>query len=237
MRNPCLAALAAVFLLTACSSGGSNSQNTSAASNQANNNVNAEATNSSGFPLYNGAVVVTARDFSQHLDPSMLAGGGGAFTQGAGTYAGHQVIARSDASLDQLAAWITQNSQQPPAGFSVPPGGSQLATARQQAERFGVDFAPFVRDENGHKVGYIVVAMDPASMDRHLGPALGLITKYQSLPSMARGPIDSQVQQRVGMSPSAMLDPASPIGAALAAYNSVKSTNQRAIIVVDAAKQ
>lgn len=235
MRISCLAALAAVLFLSACSGG--NSQNTTAASNQANNNVNAEATNSSGFPLYNGSVVVTARDFSQHLDPSALAGGGGAFTQGAGNYAGHQVIARSDATMDQLATWLTQTSQQPPAGFSVPSGGSQLTSARQQAERYGVDFAPFVRDENGHKVGYIVVTMDPVAMDRRLGPALGLITKYQSLPAFARGPIDSQVQQKVGMSPSQLLDPASPIGAAITAYNTVKSSNQRAIVIVDAAKQ
>jgi len=58
-----------------------------------------------------------------------------------------------------------------------------------------------------------------------------------SLPAMLRGPIDSQLKTRVGMSATEMLDPGSPLGAALAAYNDVKSTDQRALVLVDAAKQ
>jgi hypothetical protein len=112
-----------------------------------------------------------------------------------------------------------------------------LTAARQQAQHFGIDFVPFVKDENGRKVGYLVVAMDPASLDKHAGPAIALISKYQALPGPLRGAADQQLQQRIGMSASQLLDPASPVGAALSAYNAVKSTNQRAIVIVDAAKQ
>jgi hypothetical protein len=45
------------------------------------------------------------------------------------------------------------------------------------------------------------------------------------------------LKSRIGISGSEALDPASPLGAALTAYDDLKTTNSRAIVVVDATKQ
>lgn len=197
----------------------------------------AAPTNPTGFPLYAGSEMVAAKDFTQKVDASSVKAAGGAFSQGAGTYAGHQAIAKTDATMAQLSSWLTDTTKTPPQGYSVPSQSAAIARARTRAASFGIDFAPFVKDENGTKVGFLVIAMDPQMLDHKLGPAIGLLDKFHSMPAMMRGPIDKQVQERIGITATQALDPASPLGAALAAYDDVKSSNDRAIVVVDASKQ
>jgi hypothetical protein len=236
MYRPIVAALAVALSVTACSGGSGGSAGT-ASSTSAVSPAPA-ATNLTGFPLFTGATVVSSNAFTQQVDTSAVKAGGGAFSQGSGTYAGHEVIAKSDATLDQLAQWLTDTSTTPPAGYTVPTqGAAQIAQAREQVKSFGIDFTPFQRTDNGKTVNVLVVAMDPAVLNAKLGPALGLIEKFKSLPEFAKGPIDAQIKARLGISATEALDPAAPLGAALAAYEDVKSSNSRAIVVVDAAKQ
>ena len=59
---------------------------------------------------------------------------------------------------------------------------------------------------------------------------IGMIEKFPVGCRRPKGPIDAQLKQRTGISGSEALDPASPLGAALTAYDEVKSTNSRAIV-------
>ncbi|HEY5258170.1 MAG TPA: hypothetical protein VIJ12_07285, partial [Candidatus Baltobacteraceae bacterium] len=49
------------------------------------------------FPLYDGSTLIAVRNFTQTVDTSKLTADTGVFATGSGTYAGHQVIAGSDA--------------------------------------------------------------------------------------------------------------------------------------------
>ena len=235
MKRWTFAALAALLAVTACS--GNKSAGASGDAAAQGGSPAAAPTNSSDFPLYQGATVISSKDFSQKVDASSVKMAGGALSQGSGTYAGHEVVAETNASLDDLAKWLTAAQTTPPQGFTIPAGGAQVASAREQAKKYGIDFVPFVKDENGKKHGYIVIAMDPATLNTKLGATIVMIEKFRSLPDALKGPIDTQLKQRIGISGSEALDPASPLGAALTAYDEVKSTNSRAIVVVDAAKQ
>jgi hypothetical protein len=229
-RASAIFVLAAIMLLTGCS--GKSSTGTSPSGGGS-----AAVENTTGFPLYANSTVLTARAFSQKVDVSTIKSNGAVFEQGSGTYAGQQVIAKSDATLDQLAQWLLDSSAKPPGGYSVVVSGSGVDQARAQAKQYGIDFAGFTKTENGKKIGLVVVAMDPAVLEKKLGPVIGFVEKYRDLPDMLKAPIDAHLKQAVGMSGSEMLDPGSPLGAALAAYDDVKATNQRAIVLVDAAKQ
>lgn len=235
MRRSAFVALAAALALAACSGNSGGSEN--AAGTGVGASPSAAPTDPTDFPLYAGSRIVVAKNFTQTVDASGLKAGGGAFSQGSGTYAGHQTIAQTDATMAQLSAWLTSTSQSPPQGYSVPSHGEAITQARAKAAAFGVDFAPFLKDENGTTVGFLVIAMDPQTLDRKLGPAIGLLENFRAMPAMMRGPIDKQVQARIGITATQALDPASPLGAALAAYDDVKSSNDRAIVVVDASKQ
>ncbi len=224
---------AAVLALAACSG---NAGSTAAAG--ASGAPAAAATNPTDFPLIDGATVIATKTFSQTVDASKLKTGGAAFSQGSGTYAGQQVIAKSDRSLDDLATWLAAQAKSPPAGYTaVSASGTSMDQAHATARKYGIDFAAFRKDVDGKEHGVLLIAMDPAGLDKQLGPAIGLIQQYASLPDMLKGPIDAQLKTRLGMSGTELLDPGSPLGAALAAYSAVKSTNSRALVLVDAAKQ
>jgi hypothetical protein len=235
MRSLSFFLLAAVAVsLAACSGGNSGSSTqTSATTTTA-----PAAANTTDFPLYDGSTVIGTKNFTQNVDTSQMKTGSAVFAQGSGTYAGQQVIAKSGATLDQLAKWLSDETAKPPNGYTaVVVSGSGMDRAHAMAKQYGIDFAAFQKTENGSKHDVILVAMDPALLDKRVGPAIVLLHRYATLPDMLRGPIDTQLKQRVGMSGSELLDPGSPIGAALSAYDDVKSSNQRALILVDAAKQ
>lgn len=233
MRSSAIIALAAVLTLAACS-GNSGTAGSRAGASAA---PAAAPTNPTDFPLYPDSRIVAVKDFTQKVDESTMKAAGSAFSQGSGTYVGHQTIVKTSATMAQLSAWLTTTSEAPPQGYSVPSQGVTLAEARANAATFGIDFAPFVKDENGTRIGFLVIAMDPQILNRKLGPAIGLLEQFHSMPEMLRGPIDKQVQARIGITATQALDPASPLSAALAAYEDVKSSNERAIVVMDAVKQ
>jgi hypothetical protein len=229
----------AVLALTACSgnagSSGQSATGTTGASVAASG-APASDVNPTDFPLIEGATILGTKNFSQTVDASEVKSA--AFAQGSGTYAGEQVIAKSDKSLDDLAIWLAAQTKTPPAGYAaVSASGSGMDQAHAMARKYGIDFAAFTKTVAGKRHGLLLIAMDPSTLDSKLGPAIGLIQNYASLPAMLRGPIDTQLKTRTGMTGTEMLDPGSPLGAALAAYGDVKSSNQRALVLVDAAKQ
>ena len=232
-----------VFALLAAGIAAAGCSNSSSATSAAASSAGAEAngaapspaaTNPTDFPLYDGATIVGTHPWSQAVDVSQVPGGAKMYPQGSGTYDGNQVIASTSASMADLDQWLHRLDAKPPQGYVVVASGSSMDQARQQAQRYGLNFDAF-RKPGGANV--VVVVLDPATMNRTMGPALNMLEKFRTLPDVMRGPIDAQVKQRTGMSATEALDPAAPLGAALAAYDQVKSGNGRAIVVVNATKQ
>ncbi len=187
------------------------------------------------FPLYANSKVLSSKNYTQVINAGST--GGGIISQGDGTYVGQEVIAASNASFGQLRTWVHFLEGKPPAGYSRMQNSQSLGSARESANKEGIDFSTFQTIEKGKPVGLLVIAMDPTTVTRKLGPALQLISKYKSLPGPMRQTIDDQVKQRTGFSVSEATQPDSPIGAALEALAQFQHTNERAILLLNAQKQ
>jgi hypothetical protein len=194
----------------------------------------AAATNPTTFPLITGAVVVAAKPFSQTVESSQASTG--VFKAGPGTYTGDEVIASSNNTLAELESWLRQTEKQPPNGYTAVVVPASMATIHSTAMKNGVDFAMF-RDSTNPKRGLIVVAMDPALTNAKLGAAISLVSRYQMLPEALRNGVDAQLKQRYGYTASEFVEPGSPLGSAVGALSDFKGKNERAIIILDAAKQ
>ncbi len=225
----CLA-LITVALLAACSSGGSSSSSASAS-------PGAVATNSTDFPLYNGSSIVTSRDWKQAISPSLASADKSVFRQGAGTYSGHEVIAHTTASMQDLRQWLDGLEKTPPSGYQPAATGSGVQEARNRAQAAGLDFDAFQKTVGGKRHGIIVVAIDPDLLQKKAGPMLGFISKYQMLPQSLRDPIDAQAKERTGFSISEALSQDTPLGAALGALDGLRSSGDRGVVVIDATKE
>ncbi|HEY8312560.1 MAG TPA: hypothetical protein VIG51_00175 [Candidatus Baltobacteraceae bacterium] len=206
---------------------------------QANNAAPSPApsiANPIAFPLYANARVLSTKAYTQTVNTAGTATSASALSEGGGTYSGHEVVAATPSSFVQLTDWVHALDAKPPQGYTTAPA-VDLNQARAQAKRFGLDFAAFQTQQNGKKVGLLVVVMDPARVTTKLGPVLDLIGKYRMLPGAMRSGIDSQVKSRTGMSVTEAMQPDSPIGAALSALDEFQHSNQRGILLIDATKQ
>ncbi len=227
-------AIFAAAILAACSHT-SQSSNTSGSNAQAT--PGAVATNNTDFPLYNGSVIVTSRDWTQAVTGSTASTDKGVFGQGAGTYAGHEVIAHTPATIQQLRQWLDSMEKSPPAGYAPAATGSGVTEARNRAAAAGIDFDAFEKEINGKKHGIVVVAVDPVLLQSKAGPMLGFISKYKMLPQGLRDPIDAQAKARTGFSITEALSPDTPLGAALGALDQIRSSGDRGVVLIDATKQ
>jgi len=217
MKNLLPAVLLAAAL-TACSqSSQSQSSSTTTASSPA-----AAPTNPTGFPLYAESTVLASKAWSQN--------------SGAHSYTGLEVVAQTPATLDQLNTWLKGISATPPDGYTVAASGSGLDTAHAKARALGADFQVFEHTVNGKRHELIVLAIDPATFDQKAGPVLGMLARYKMLPQALRDPIDAQVKQRTGFTVSDALTPNTPIGAAVAAVDQLRSSGQRGVVLVDGAR-
>jgi len=162
-----------------------------------------------GVALYPRAEVIAVRSFRQVVTNEQTRGT--VFSDGAGTYDGQEVV----------AAWVRRFG-------AHGPGDTQ---------QYGFDYAAFERGAGKGTHGTLVIVMDPQVVGRQLGSMLGLIERYRSLPEFMRGPIDQQVKQRIGMTLSDAMHPASPIGATLAALSEFEQRNSRGIVIVDAVRR
>ena len=220
-----IAGALALVLLAACSQGSKTSQPTPA------------PTDATGFPLYSESSVLNAHDWHQTVSAGAARSAGGVFAQGAGSYAGHETIAKSSASMEQLEAWLRDLKKTPPTGYTPVANGTGNEEARARLQQLGMDFAAFRHEVDGKRQDVVVVALDPATIDAKAGAMLGLIGKYKMLPQGLREPIDAQAKKQTGFSISEALSPDTPLGAALDAFDRLKSTGDRGIVVLDAAKQ
>lgn len=192
--------------------------------------------NVSGFPLYPGAKIVTAHEFTQNVQVASAPQNGSIFSGGNGIYTGNEVIASTPASFTDLSAWISRLSQSPPQGYASVETGNNPAE-ETQAQDYGLDYATFKKKVGAKTHGVLVIAMDPQRVDQRFGRILGMIAKYRALPEVMREPVDNAAKARFGMTITQATQPDSPIGAALAALNEFEHKNTRGIVVIDAAKR
>ena len=225
MRRIFSIAIAAV-LLSACSS--QQHDSTSAAPT-----AGPPLANPIAFPLYSGSRVIEAHEFTQVVTAN--ASGSSLLSAGKGNYKGHEVVATTSGSFAQLNAWLKTLDAKPPKNFTHV-SESNLETARGQVHQLGLDFSVF-QSADGKGAGLLVVVMDPPRVAKRLGPVLGLLGKYRSLPSFLRSQVDDEVKARTGFTVSEALQPESPIGASLAALDQLQQSNARGIVMVDAIKQ
>jgi hypothetical protein len=183
-------------------------------------------------PLYAGAAVIAAQPLHQIV--STPQNRDSVFAGGAGTYDGEEVLAISNASFAKLSAWVRRLAAHPPAGY-VP--SSEISGTHAQTLAYGFDYAAFERGRGKATHGVLVIVMDPQRVNQQLGSVLDIIGKYRSLPAFMRGPIDDQVKQRLGITLSDAIQPASPIGASLAALDDFQRRNARGIILIDAVRR
>jgi hypothetical protein len=228
-------ALIAVVLLAACSHA---TQSTSQSASETSGGSPAPAaSNTTDFPLYDGSSVISARAFTQTISNSTASAGKGVFSQGAGTYSGHEVIAHTTASIDQLRSWLDGLEKTPPSGYEPAATGSGVADARNRAQAAGIDFDAFQKTVGGKRHALVVLAIDPEMLQKKAGPMLGFINRYRMLPQSLRDPIDAQAKSRTGFTITEALSPDTPLGAALGALDVLKTSGDRGLVLIDATKQ
>lgn len=185
--------------------------------------------NTTELPLYEGAVVIDARQFQQTVDPSKDQSS--PFNSlGKGTYNGKEVVASTPATIADLDAWLEHQGATPPSGYTkqnVP------ASVQATAHKYGIDFVAFV---SGNNKGATIVVMDPKLVTSKLGGVMKALEQYNSLPEPLKQGMDSQVKQRTGWSITELTDRSAPLGAAIAAMDEFKNSDKRAIILVSAQK-
>ena len=229
VRSPALFAVAlAGLLLGGCARQESHTQTTTTTTTEQR-----AASNPSDFPLYPNSVVATIVPVSsEQMIAAIRANDPHADVPR--HFRGHEIIAETGASMDQLAAWLEGLSKTPPRGLrhvSDKHFNLSAGTKNEREVRVGAEF----ESADGGRSVYVVVA-DPRRIKEAMGPAFALIDSYSSLPGVMRGPIDDQAKKQVGYSVSEMLDAKSPAGAAIATVKRLQSADRRAILVIDESK-
>jgi hypothetical protein len=189
------------------------------------------------FPMFDGATVLSARHFHTTISKRPGVGDNAVFTQGAGTYDGHDVVAGTQALMPSLEAWLGDLNAHPPNGYNDAVMGNTVEAVRSHTRDLGIDFQVFERTENGKRHGVAVLAVDPQILDAKVGPMLSLVGKYSLLPKTFRDSIDQQARRQTGFTISDATDPNSPIGAAVTALSQLRDFGGRGVIIIDAVKQ
>jgi len=231
MKRSLFVSAVAALLLSSCSHTAPGPQN---AVENPSAGPSATLQNPISFPLPDGSTVLATKKFSQTVSPGERASA--LLAAGAGTYAGNEVIAGTQASFSELEAWLHSLESKAPAGYRPQTQSSGVGSARQMANKHGIDFAVF-RDSAKPKRAVLVIAIDPAVANRDLGPALQAVKRYQILPAALRGNIDATVKRHFGISIEQMTQAGSPLGVAMNAMSSFSDKNERAVVLVDAAKE
>jgi hypothetical protein len=223
-----LAGLAVALALAACSSanhGGSSDKATSPPSNPID------------FPLFDGATVLSTHAWRETIAARPGVGDNAVFTQGKGTYDGHDVVAGTQALMPSLEDWLHDLEAHPPAGYTVAMQSDTVDAVRSHTRDLGVDFVVFQRTENGKQAGLVALAIDPDTLNAKAGPMLGAIGKFKLLPRSLRDSIDVQAKKQTGFTISEASDPNTPIGAAVSALAQLRDFGGRGVILIDAVKQ
>jgi len=188
--------------------------------------------NPSNFPLYPGSGVMTVvpidsaqmfaaiRKADPHADVPK------------NNYRGNEVVLQTNASMAQLSGWLATLRKTPPAGFHASQNHVDVSNGDTNGwSSKTVDGGEFETPDAQRSV-YVLIA-DPQRIRAQLGAAFDLIDNYSKVPGMLRGPIDQQAKQQLGYSVTEMLDPKSPVGAAITSLKSLQGTGHRAILLID----
>jgi hypothetical protein len=192
--------------------------------------------NPSTFPLYPRSQVVTVVPVdSAQMFAAMKASDPKASLPR--NFRGHEVIAETGASMDQLRAWVLGLKNSPPSGFHkvVNRDGSSSGTSFGSTQDKDAVGAQFETADGGRSV--YVIAADPRKVHQALGPAFTLIDSYSAVPGVMRGAIDDQSKKQLGYSVTEMLDAKSPIGAVVATVKRMQSVDRRAILIIDESRK
>ncbi len=227
MTRTYLPLLAIAVLLAACSSphAGSGQGASTAPANPVD------------FPLLYGADVLSTHVWHNTITARPGAADSAVFSEGAGTYDGHDVVAGTQALMPSLEAWLQDLSQHPPPGYTIALSGNGVEAVRTHTRELGVDFVAFQSMQNGRRHGVVVLAVDPATLDEKAGPMLGVIGKFKLLPRTLRDPIDAQAKKQTGFTVTEATSPNTPLGAAIAALDELRDFGGRGIVLIDAVKQ
>ncbi|MGC1379839.1 MAG: hypothetical protein WA814_02305 [Candidatus Baltobacteraceae bacterium] len=223
-----LVAVVAASLLAACSNASHGGQG---------GGPSPAATNPVNFPLFAGANVLSAHAWHDTVTARPGAADAAVFSEGAGTYDGHDVVAGTQAMMPALEAWLSDLAAHPPAGYSTAITGNGVDALRTHTRDLGVDFVAFQGTESGKRHGIVVLAVDPQTLDQKAGPMLGAIGKFKLLPRTLRDPLDAQAKKQTGFSITEATSPDTPIGAAIAALDQLRDFGGRGIVLIDAVKQ
>ncbi|MBV8082231.1 MAG: hypothetical protein JOY86_04535 [Candidatus Eremiobacteraeota bacterium] len=224
MRTRIVLAVACIALAAAgCSQ---NQQQSSTP--QASGAATTAPANTTGLPLPANASVIDARDLHQTVNPSQEKGS--AFQSLAqGTYVGHEVVASTPATVEDLDKWLATVA--PPEGYKAVNSSSSIS---QAVHKYGISYVAFV---SGNNKGATIVVMDPKTVSTKLGPVLAVLDRYNAMPAQLKAGMDAQVKARTGQSISEMMDKSAPLGATVSALNDFRNSDNRAIILISAEKQ
>lgn len=224
MRTRIVLAMACIAFAAA----GCSQHQQQASAPQASGAATAGLTNTTGLPLPDNASIVDSRDLNQTVNPQQNTGS--AFQSLAkGTYVGHEVVASTPATVDDLDKWLATVA--PPQGYKAVNSSQSIQNA---VHKYGVSYVAFI---SGNNKGATIVVMDPKAVSTRLGPVLAVLDKYNAMPAGMRAGMDAQVKARTGQSVSEMLDKSAPLGATISALQDFRNSNNRAIILITAEKQ
>jgi hypothetical protein len=184
------------------------------------------------FPVYPNSIAVGAASFDQaEMVRTIKKNNPNQDTQMT-PYKGDEVLLRTPASLSQLESWLGKLRASPPQRLIVETGDSSDA---QITNEWGAQGMTLRTPDKGREV--FVLVMDPKKVYEKIGPAIDWIDKYQNLPPMLRGGIESQIKKQLGISVSEMLDKSNPVGMTLWGVKELHNSGQRAIVLLDAVKE
>lgn len=194
-------------------------------------------TNPVPFPLFDGAQVLSAREWRTTIVKRPGLADSAVLAQGAGRYDGYDVVAGTQAFMPVLESWLQSLVANPPTGYRLAVSGNGVEAVRTHTRQLGIDFVAFEGTETGKHNGVVVMVVDPQTLDEKAGPMLGLIGRFKHIPRMLRDPIDAQAKKQTGFSITEATNPDTPIGAAVAALDELRDFGGRGIVLIDAVKQ
>lgn len=194
-------------------------------------------TNPVTFPLFEGAEVLSSREWHTTVTKRPGLADSAVLSQGAGTYDGHDVVAGTQAYMPTLESWLDALRASPPAGYRVAMSGNAVDAVRTHTQALGIDFIAFEGTDSGKPHGVVAMVVDPRTLDEKAGPMLGIIGRFKNMPSMLRDPIDAQAKRQTGFSITEATNPDTPVGAAVAALDELRDYGGRGIVLIDAVKQ
>src|ERR1700738_4979732 len=143
--------------------------------------------------------------------------------------------------MPQLRSWLAAVQSSPPLGFhdttSHGTRSSHGSRSSEDRNRVDVNGDDTVQFENADRSRWVYVfAADPRQIYREIAPVFTMIDGYAATPEFLRGPIDDTAKKQTGYTVSEMLDPKSPAGAVIAEVKRLRSSDRRAILLIDEAK-